>query len=186
MSLMYFKRFRMEISLSPASAKPPLLPAGYELLPWNESLLPAHAEAKYESFCYELDANVFPCLANTDGCLRLMTEISRREGFCPGATWLLRYHEPGSRRIENCGTVQGVCDGPAVGAVQNLGVTPGHRGQGLGTALLDQAITGFSAYGLTKAYLEVTAHNTAAVRLYQRLGFRTVRVVYKAAEVAFV
>ncbi len=33
-------------------------------------------------------------------------------------------------------------------------------------------------------HLEVTTDNTAAIRLYERLGFKRVRVVYKAAEVA--
>jgi ribosomal protein S18 acetylase RimI-like enzyme len=34
--------------------------------------------------------------------------------------------------------------------------------------------------------LEVTSQNVGAVRLYQRLGFRKVRTVYKAVQVACV
>ena len=44
---------------------------------------------KFSSFCYEIDANVFPCLGNREGCYRLMREIARRDGFLPNATWLL-------------------------------------------------------------------------------------------------
>jgi ribosomal protein S18 acetylase RimI-like enzyme len=86
---------------------------------------------------------------------------------------------------ESCGTVQGVRDSKHHGAIQNLGIVPGHRGKGLGTALLHQALCGFRDSGLSRAYLEVTAQNSAAIRLYQRLGFRRVKTVYKAAEVAY-
>jgi ribosomal protein S18 acetylase RimI-like enzyme len=49
-----------------------------------------------------------------------------------------------------------------------------------------QALDGFRRAGLRKAYLEVTARNTGAIRLYERYGFRKVRTVYKTAELAAV
>ena len=146
----------------------------------------AHAEAKYNSFNVEIDANVFPCLGDREGCLRLMAEITRREGFVREATWLLQYWPPGGLRPEYCGTVQGIRDRQGAGAIQNLGVTPPHRGKGLGTTLLRRALAGFCEVGLERGMLEVTAQNSGAVRLYQRLGFRKVKTVYKAAEVAYV
>ena len=54
-----------------------------------------------------------------------------------------------------------------IGAIQNLGVVPEYRGQGLGRALVRQALEGFYQAGLRRAYLEVTAENSAAVRLYR-------------------
>jgi ribosomal protein S18 acetylase RimI-like enzyme len=48
-----------------------------------------------------------------------------------------------------------------------------------------KSLQGFRDAGLERAYLEVTAQNTAAFRLYLRLGFRKVKTVYKAADVAF-
>jgi len=41
---------------------------------------------------------------------------------------------------------------------------------------------GFREKGIARVYLEVTAQNVGAVRLYQRLGFRRTRTVYKAAD----
>ena len=70
------------------------------------------------------------------------------------------------------------------GAIQNLGIADGHRGKGLGTVLLMKAAAGFWNVGIKRIHLEVTTENTAAIRLYQRLGFHRVQVVYKAAEVA--
>jgi mycothiol synthase len=57
------------------------------------------------------------------------------------------------------------------GSIQNVGVLPNFRGRGLGTALVRQALLSFAELGLEKAYLEVTAENAGAYRLYERLGF---------------
>ncbi len=181
MVLTYFKRFRMEIDLRDRELAVPSPPSGYVLIPWDAALLKAHAEAKFRSFQNEIDANVFPCLGDRQGCQRLMADISAKEGFLPRATWLLRYD--GGYRRQFCGTVQGICDHSQAGWIQNLGVAPEHRGLGLGTVLLMQALAGFQAAGLGRAYLEVTAQNDAAIRLYQRLGFAKARTVYKAVEV---
>jgi GNAT superfamily N-acetyltransferase len=173
----------MEIELGGLDLSEPVLPAGYALLPWDASLLDAHAEAKYQSFRTEIDANVFPCLGDSDGCYRLMGEIASKDGFLPLATWLLTYSDGPGGPVEYCGTIQGICDRQDCGAVQNLGVTPPHRGQGLGSALLTRSMDGFRRSGLARACLEVTSQNDGAIRLYQRTGFRTVRTVYKAVDV---
>ncbi len=183
--LTYFKRFRMELDLDRVTIAAPRCPPHYQLLPFDERLIREHALAKYQSFREELDVNVFPCLGRRDGCLRLMREISRRAGFVAEATWLLQYTDPQTGLRESVGTVQGLqADG--WGAIQNLGICPQHRGVGLGTLLLHMAARGFRAAHLHRMHLEVTTDNTAAVRLYERLGFRRARVVYKAAEVAMV
>ena len=84
-----------------------------------------------------------------------------------------------------CGTIQGIRDHAGLGAIQNVGVTPAHRNGGVGTALLRQAMQGFQRAGLSRVYLEVTAENVAAIRLYRRFGFVTVKTVFKAVEAAY-
>ena len=67
----------------------------------------AHAEAKYHSFRNGIDSHVFACLGEHEGCIRLMREISQKEGFLPGATWLAAtdgFDQP----VEYCGTIQGI------------------------------------------------------------------------------
>lgn len=214
MGLTYFKRFRMEIDVGSRSIPVQALPRGYRLLPWEPSLLGAHVEAKHGSFRQEIDANVFPCLGHLEGCHRLMTEITRKEGFLPSATWLLVFdgaNADGSalppRGTEGefdaqattrtlctlsrtatgpqfCGTIQGVRDRTGMGAVQNIGITPEHRGLGLGTVLIQASLEGFRLAGVRRVYLEVTAQNDGAIRLYRRIGFQKARTVYKAVEVA--
>lgn len=185
MGLTYFKRYRMAFDFSNAIFEPPPLPDGYELHPWEDQRMEAHAEVKFRSFCFEIDANVFPCLGNREGCAKLMREISRRETFLPPATWLLEFKLPHMDEPDFCGTIQGLHDRRGFGAVQNLGVTPEHRGKGLGTHLLHHALLGFRSVGLPQAVLEVTAQNSGALRLYERLGFSRIRTVYKAVEVAY-
>src|SRR5207244_2723818 len=110
MSLTYYKRFRMEIDLRARDFSRIPAPVGYRLLPWDESLLEAHAETKYHSFRNEIDAHVFPCLGDYAGCLRLMGEIAHKQGFLPGATWLLAQTTTGRDITDYCGTIQGIRD----------------------------------------------------------------------------
>jgi ribosomal protein S18 acetylase RimI-like enzyme len=183
MRLSYFKRFRMEIDLTGQDLTP--APSRFRFLPWHDSLLDAFARAKFLSFRREFDTNVFPCLGEFEGCRRLMAEIADKPGFLPEATWLaIRSNNP-SGRIGYCGTVQGVCDKRGLGAIQNLGVVAAYRRDGLGTNLLLRSLAGFRRAGVRRVWLEVTAQNNRAIRLYRRAGFTTTKVVYKTAEAEY-
>lgn len=185
MSVSYFKRFRMEIDLRGRSFGSYPLPAGYRLMAWNPELIAEHAEAKYYSFRHEIDADVFSCLGDSEGCYKLMSEISDREDFLAEATWLAVYIGDGSEPIEYCGTIQGIRVSPRLGGIQNIGITPRHRRRGVGSALIAAALAGFQRVGLPRAYLEVTCQNEPAVRLYRQLGFQRTKTLYKAVEFAY-
>lgn len=55
--------------------------------------------------------------------------------------------------------------------IQNLAVAPGHRRQGIATALVLRAIERAAAWGAARVFLDVRESNEAARRLYARLGF---------------
>lgn len=176
----YFKRYRMEVDLTvPRFAA--ALPTDYRYVPWNEAVLDIHARTKFRSFRDEIDAVVFPCLGNLEGCRRLMREIRNKSGFLPNATWLIA-HGSTPESLQWCGTIQGITERGGGGMIQNIGVVPGHRGLSLGTCLIERSLAGFRRHGLNRVGLEVTAENASAVRLYQRLGFRRVRTVYKVVD----
>ena len=185
MSVSYFKRFRMEVDLRGRTLTPICVPPGYMLLAWHPHYLGDHAEAKYMSFRNEIDADVFTCLGDQIGCHQLMEEISDKEGFLPEATWLAAYVGDGMDDVEYCGTIQGIRVSSRLGGIQNIGITPEHRRRGVGTALIHAALAGFQQVGLPRAYLEVTAQNDAAVRLYKQLGFHRTKTLYKAVEFAY-
>jgi ribosomal protein S18 acetylase RimI-like enzyme len=62
--------------------------------------------------------------------------------------------------------------GALIGEIESLGVLPAYRGQGIGSRLLDELISQLAAAGVHDLVLGVLPGNTAAIRLYQRHGFR--------------
>ena len=186
MGMTYFRRYRMELNLGGFDAswnQESLEESGYSLVGFDEGLIREHAQAKFQSFRREMDSDVFPCLGRRDGCLRLMREISSRATFVPGATWLIHFRERPGGRTMPIATVQGI-EQDGSGAIQNLGVIPEHRGRGLGRLLMQRAAAGFQAAGIKRMNLEVTTANQSAIRLYEQLGFKRTKVVYKACDVA--
>ncbi|HEX6985444.1 MAG TPA: N-acetyltransferase [Planctomycetaceae bacterium] len=176
----FFRRYRMEVRVAEVTLPPPALPPGYRFLRWRPDLLDRHAAVKYESFRGELDSTVFPCLGDLSACRRLMADIAGQSAFVPGATWLVTRRSLPDDLFADCGTIQGLAASSALGAIQNVGVTPEARGLGLGRALVLKALHGFRAAGMRRVYLEVTAENTPAVELYRSVGFRVIRTMYKA------
>src|SRR5947209_14151659 len=86
-SLHYFKRYRMEMELNRLPR--PSLPAGFAWIAWDDALVEAHAQTLFASFDRELDTKVFPSLSSASGCFCLMSEIRRKPGFLPAATWMV-------------------------------------------------------------------------------------------------
>jgi hypothetical protein len=165
-----FKRYRMErptAGITPATVIP-----GIEFVPFRPEILAEHAEALAQSFAESDDRMIFPVLSGFAGCLELLLEIARRRDFVHEATWLAR--SPSGP----VGTVQGLWNG-ATGLVQNVGVVPHMRGRGVGRALLTRATLGYASVGVETIQLEVTAANDAAVNLYQSMGFKRSKVIYK-------
>lgn len=185
MVVTYFKRFRMECSLPREKRSGKSLPNELVLMPWTPSLLRDHALVKYESFRNEIDANVFPCLAKKDGCRDLMKELSNRKDFTPEATWLAVVQSEIIGRWIPVGTIQGIRSSSYSGAIQNLGIVREYRGKGVGSALLNAAMDGFETLGCKQVNLEVTVQNSAAIRLYESLGFHKAQIVFKVSDVPF-
>lgn len=188
MTVTYFKRYKMELRLdrAPLNLKDHLEhPEGIRFLPWEPKLLKQHADVKWESFRDEIDAHVFPCLADREGCYHLMKEIANRNNFIAQATWLARRDSEFESIPQTCGTIQGLYCSSREGAIQNLGVHPECRDMGIGQALLLHALDGFRRAGCKYVQLEVTVQNAAAIRLYERFGFRIVETLFKIAEVQF-
>jgi ribosomal protein S18 acetylase RimI-like enzyme len=62
--------------------------------------------------------------------------------------------------------------GPRYGEVESIGVAPAHRGAGIGGALLDRLDAHFAQHGVEDVVIGALAGNAAAIRLYERRGFR--------------
>lgn len=177
-----YKRLRMEVDLRRVDLSSPVLPDGYRWLPWRPILCERHAQVKWRSFREDLDGHVFPCLSQIDGCRRLISEIQSQATFSASSTWMVAFQPEPSWPADDCGTIQGISRTENVGAIQNVGIVPEHRGNGLGRAIVLKALEGFWQDGHDTATLEVTAENQVAVKLYRSLGFRVTRVLYREAD----
>jgi ribosomal protein S18 acetylase RimI-like enzyme len=171
--IQFFKRYRMERTLC-GSLPAAIAAQGFRLIPWNDRLLDHHAHVLNRCFAEDFDSQVFPCFQSAEGCRDLMRSMRGLYGFCAAATWLLAGPDG------YIGTVQGLLAEHRFAAVQNIGIVPEYRGMGLSGALLAAALSGFQRSGATRAYLEVTASNLPAVRLYRAFGFRNYRLLYKS------
>lgn len=63
------------------------------------------------------------------------------------------------------------------GWIGGIGVATAHRGTGVGEALMREVIDVARSRGLRELWLEVLTPNVPAIRLYEKLGFETVRDV---------
>ena len=61
------------------------------------------------------------------------------------------------------------------GWIAGVGVAAPHRGKGYGEALMQEVIDVARSHRLCELWLEVLEPNTAAIRLYEKLGFATMR-----------
>ena len=62
--------------------------------------------------------------------------------------------------------------GERIGEIESLSVLPEHRGQGLGTRLLDGLEAALREQGVNDLVLGLLPGNTGAARLYERRGYR--------------
>ena len=62
--------------------------------------------------------------------------------------------------------------GDRIGELESLSVLPGHRGEGIGSALLDLAEEEFAKLGIDDLVIGALPGNTGAIKLYERRGFK--------------
>ena len=77
---------------------------------------------------------------------------------------------------EVVGSVMAGYDGHR-GWINYLAVDRNHRGDGLGTRLMDQAVGYFGEIGCPKINLQIRSGNAEAIAFYERLGFTVDDVV---------
>lgn len=63
---------------------------------------------------------------------------------------------------------------PPDAEVLTFAVDPARRGEGLGRALLDRSLSNLERGGARLVFLEVGDDNAAAIKLYERAGFKTI------------
>lgn len=98
-------------------------------------------------------------LANDRGCILVAEEAGQVIGMCTGQVVI--------------STAEG---GPSV-LVEDMVVAPGHRGQGVGRALI-KAMAGWAReQGATRLQLLADTNNAPALAFYQRLGWQATALI---------
>jgi ribosomal protein S18 acetylase RimI-like enzyme len=174
MPTQYFRRLRMRYQLSGVEPQPKL-PKDFTLRAWDDTHLDLHAALIRESFAKQVDTQIFPNLRSEIGCQVLMRATRDSGTFCPAGCWMIQ----GPSGPVGC--IQALFESK-VGYIQNLAVLQNQRGHGLGTALICATLCGFSRLHAVAVELEVTEHNSSALSIYRRLGFREYKTEYRAVD----
>jgi len=169
----FLKRYRMECPVQSAKNGPADLPKGYSWEKWTPEISHLHGLVLHQSFKGEKDSQLFLSFTTLAGCENLLKEMGQRTDFLPEATWLILGPDG------PCATLQSLFQKGNVVSVQNIAVVPEHRGKGLGKALVKKLFQMMHEHQFPMAWLEVTADNERAIRLYESMGFIRTKVLYK-------
>lgn len=153
----------VEISASELTAR---------MTPWSGEAMDAAAQLIVEAYNNSVDAEINDHYRTRAGALRFLHNLVRFPGcgfFDTGASWMVM----GPDRLRGlilCSRVM-----PEVTHITQICVWPGARRQGLGQQLMLQARAALRGSGCQAWSLTVSAENTAALHLYESLGFTPLR-----------
>lgn len=83
----------------------------------------------------------------------------------------------GERAASMCNAIIPPLEIETEAIIRNVGAVPSFHGSGVGTALLRAAIDYAKVVGLKNIYLATTSAMPAAIRMYERHGFRRIRTI---------
>ena len=164
----------MLLDLANSKLKNPLLSAGLRLDPWSDRAFESCARLIHLAYASHVDGEINDQYCSEAGGMKFLRNIVILPGcgqFLPEASFLLRPVNS-DRPI---GMVLTSCVSEGVGHTTQICVMPGHHGHGLGRYLMESAIRALRARQFHTLSLTVTTSNTPAVRLYESLGFRTIK-----------
>lgn len=156
---------------------PPLPPRqlpGINLVAWQENYFDEAATLITRAYADHVDSQINDQYRSLGGALRFLRNIIHYPGcgtFHPQAAWAA--FPSGSP--EMCGLILTSVVNQGVGHITQVCADPEFQGIGLGYELMRRAVESFRSAGYQGLSLTVTAANTAALGLYERMGFQTLR-----------
>src|SRR6266852_1797273 len=141
---------------------------------WNDRFFEPCAKLIYLAYANHVDGEINDQYRSRAGALRFLKNIIMLPGcgqFVPGASFVLR--QPGSDELIAAVLTSEVS--PGVGHTTQICVLPGYQGHGLGRMLMETSAEALRSMKFRELTLTVTSENHAAVQLYEKLGFHTIK-----------
>jgi ribosomal protein S18 acetylase RimI-like enzyme len=164
-----FPRLFMEAPLAEVGLLPERPVAS--IIEWSERRQEECAHLIAQAYKGHIDSQINDQYRTPGGARRFLTNIIQYPGcgsFFSGASFLA---------LDAHGRVCGLClaslVAPEVGHITQICTSPEWQGRGAGYELLRRSMVSLAAHGCRHVSLTVTASNTGAVRLYERVGFTT-------------
>lgn len=148
--------------------------ADFEVIPWERKHDREAAQLLYLTYRNHVDAVINDHYQTLKGSERLVEHIIGQRGCgetLPQASQVA-IHRP-SRKLTAILALTSVRPGTA--HIPQIAVATEFQGWGLGTAMIRHSFKALAENGYGEVSLTVTDSNAGAVRLYERLGFQTLR-----------
>lgn len=169
-----FPRRFLELPISEARRLPACEPAGVVFGPWAPNSQEDASRLISLAYRGHVDSQINDQYRTASGARRFLVNIVQFPGcgtfFAPAAFVAWDHAE---RAL--CGISLASLVSDDVGHITQICVAPQHQGKGIGYELLRRSLVAFAAHGCRSVSLTVTSANQSAIRLYERMGFRTRR-----------
>jgi ribosomal protein S18 acetylase RimI-like enzyme len=141
---------------------------------WERKYARESAQLLFGAYHNHVDAAINDQYGSVAGATRLIENIVHHQGCGEHLERVSKVaiYRP-AHKLGGVLTVTAVR--PDTAHIPQIAIASPLQGNGLGTALLESAFDDLAAAGYQRVSLTVTEANAGAVRLYERLGFRTFR-----------
>jgi len=168
-----FRRRFMMLDL-PAAPPPSRVDAGVDIVPWHDRYFDDAAALISRAYSTHIDSQINDQYRSLAGAGRFLRNIIHYPGcglFHNAGSFLALDRQTGIL----CGMILTsiVCKG--IGHVTQVCVLPEFHGRGIGYELMRQGIATFQQAHFSGLSLTVTSENRRAVRLYEQMGFCSLR-----------
>jgi ribosomal protein S18 acetylase RimI-like enzyme len=172
-----FRLRRRQFMLLDLPAGPPFRSQaqnGLRLEAWTDKCLEPCARLIQRAYTDHVDSEINDQYRTEIGATKFLRNIVLLPGcgqFCPEASFVVR---PGPSETPIAMVLTSTV-APGVGHTTQICVLPGYQKNGLGRRLMEASLAALQNHGYRALTLTVTATNANAVRLYEDLGFQTVK-----------
>lgn len=164
----------MLLALADAKLSGTPMSGGLRLEPWTDRAFEPAARLIQLAYANHVDGEINDQYRSEAGGIKFLRNIVLLPGcgqFLPEASFIVR-PATGDKPV---GMVLTSTVAEGVGHTTQICVMPGHQGHGIGRALMESSIQALRRRDYKSVSLTVTSINTSAVRLYEHLGFQTIK-----------